>query len=181
MARSQVNDHLLGFRFHVTTVKHNGTVDPIKRSREGDDGSPGAEAGFQSVTLPEVTSEVSEYREGNSTFSRKYPGPPTWSDSTLIRGITANDTVFFDWAKSTWEGREYRVDLRVMHFAREDVGGLLRGAPVPSRSYLYHECVPTRVKPAADFDSTSTEISLAEVDVALEWMEIETVGAATGD
>ena len=54
MPRLQVADPLQGFRFHVSAVE--GGFDPIGYE-DGDSG----QAGFQSVTTPEMTLEAVEY------------------------------------------------------------------------------------------------------------------------
>jgi hypothetical protein len=41
-----------------------------------------------------------------------------------------------------------------------------------SRVYNCFECIPSRVKPSSDFDSQSSEVALAELDIQIERMEI---------
>ena len=100
MARAQNTDYMQNFRFHVRTYETKMEVDPILF-----EGDPGGEAGFQSVTLPELSNEATEYREGTSTYTKKYPGPPTVSDITLMRGIAQRDSAFWEWARGAAEGQ----------------------------------------------------------------------------
>jgi len=162
MARAVSTDPLHNFRFHVRTETEQGQF-------SGDEG----EAGFQSVTLPEVSVESVEYREGTYTYTRKYPGVPTVTDITLMRGVTKTDTSFWTWLMAAVEGGEYRTNLTIYHWHRD---GKTHGSLADlnaARKYNCYECMPMRVKPAADLDATSSEVALAEMDVALEYFEIE--------
>ena len=68
-------------------------------------------------------------------------------------------------------GGEYRANIQILQFGREDLPAEFSAnefAEPPSgegaRVYNCFECVPIRVKPAADLDATSGEVSMAEVD-----------------
>lgn len=166
MARAESSDPLHGFRFHVTTETPEFIAAGAEEFQIG-------EAGFQSVTLPERSVEVVEYREGTMTHTRKFPGVETWTNTTLMRGVTKTDTAFFDWVATAAEGGEYRTNMTIYHWHRDgkQYGQL---ADVDSaRKYNCYNCFPSRVKMAADLDSTSSEVSLQEVDVELEYCEIE--------
>lgn len=175
MARAQATDPLHAFRFHVRAdvVVGIGSIngDPLQP-----DAAPligeAPEAGFQAVTTPELTVEVAEYREGTQTYTQKYPGIPSMNDLTFSRGAALRDTAFLRWTKAAVEGREYRTDLEIAHGPRE-----ARTHPFASsdafnfelsRKYVIENAVPIRVKPAADLDAGTSDVSLAEVDVAFE-------------
>ncbi len=167
--RAAAEDLMQGFRFHVTASTSVG-ADPLAFTT---DPAEGAQAGFQSVTIPEVTTEAAEYREGTSKWTQKYPGPPTVSDCTLMRGIAMTDTAFFDWIMAALDGREYRADVTIWHYQRAEMDQAL-AAGVSTRQYLCGNAFGIRAKPAGDFDSTSGEVSLAEVDFAMESLEVIT-------
>lgn len=173
MTRAAADDLMQGFRFHVTATTDVGG-EPIKFQRpEGYEG--GGEAGFQSVTIPELTVEPVEYREGTFTWTQKYPGPPTVSDCTLMRGVTKTDTQFYDWVRGSVDGAEYRANVNIYHYQRAEMGKAAQsdvGGDV--RSIECTNCIPTRAKPAGDFDSMSGEVSMAEVDFAMEGFEVFT-------
>jgi phage tail-like protein len=172
--RAAVDDLMQGFRFHVTAANAAGIdlLQPVP-SRPGEF-EGGGQAGFQSVTLPEITLEATEYREGTFTWTQKYPGPPTVSDCTLMRGVAKKDTAFYDWVLGTVNGAEYRSDVTIWHYQRTEMGRASKSATgTDMRRVLCHNCIPTRVKPAADFDSMSGEVSLAEVDFAMESFELK--------
>lgn len=167
MARTEASDVLHGFRFHVVT--ENG----FAKYTDSELG----EAGFQSVTLPELTVEAVEYREGIHTYTRKFPGVPTVSDMTFMRGVTKKDSSFYDWVRAAAEGGEYRTNLTVFHWHRDGKQAIDKVADLDkARKYNCFECLPTRVKPGADLDATGSDVSLAEVDVALEYFTISNAG-----
>lgn len=178
-ARLEATDFLLSFRFQVTMLdKPPGGDKYLDFSRPTD-----GEAGFQSVTLPEITIEATEYREGTYKYTRKFPGPPTISEVSCMRGVVKADTGFFEWCLAAIAGGEYRANISILQFGREDfsTAGFSEFTPeqVPSsaaRTYNCYECVPVRVKPAGDMDATSGEVSMAEVDFAPEYFNI-VVGA----
>ena len=66
MARPETTDFLQNFRFHVSVASSSTDApdtDPLKYKQAGGP-AIGGEAGFQSVSIPDVTIESTEYREG---------------------------------------------------------------------------------------------------------------------
>lgn len=174
--RSAVDDLMQGFRFHVTARTAAG-VDPLQPipGRTGEF-EGGGQAGFQSATLPELTLEATEYREGTFTWTQKYPGVPTVSDCTLMRGVAKSDTAFYDWVMGSINGAEYRSDVTIWHYHRTEMANAAQSKTEDTmRRFLCKNCIPMRVKPGADFDSMSGEVSLSEVDFAMESFELLTV------
>ena len=172
-ARAESTDFLQNFRFHVRVIDGPDFLkfDP---GAVGVDG----EAGFQSVSLPEESFEATEYREGIYKYTKKFPGPSTFTEATLMRGITRDDTGFYRWAAAQRAGHPYRADIAIEHHHREDVpvGIGEKIAQTAARAYLCHECMVVRSKPGADLDATSGEVSMAELDFALEWYEVQVNG-----
>ena len=178
MARAESTDFLQNFRFHVTVFDG---PDYLLYGRDGSNlaaSSAGSspQAGFQSVTLPDETFEASEYREGIYKYTKKFPGIPTYSDVSMMRGITVRDTSFYNWGLAQRGGGSYRADVAIEHHHRENVpsGSGEKFADIVGRKVLCYECMVTRSKPGADLDATSGEVALAELDFALEYYEIET-------
>jgi len=163
--RAAADDLLQGFRFHVTASNEAG-VDPLKYTALGTGGFP-AQAGFTAVTVPEITTEAVEYREGIFVWTQKYPGPPTVSDCTLTRGVSKGDTVFYDWVMGAVKGERYRADITILHYQRAEMDSAASAGP-SARDYQCKNAFGTRVKAAGDMDATSGEVSLSEVDFALE-------------
>jgi phage tail-like protein len=162
MGRAQSTDPLHNFRFHVRTSSGQGQFS----SSEG-------EAGFQSVTVPEVSLEVTEYREGTYTYTRKYPGIPTVGEISMMRGVTKTDSSFFDWIQAAIRGGEYRTDMTIYHWHRDGkTHGVLADLNAARKINCY-EVFPSRVKVGGDLDATSSEVSIAEMEVAMEYFEVE--------
>lgn len=173
--RAANTDLMQGFRYHV--VADDGTgVDPLQPAyaadREGYEGK--GQAGFQSVTIPELNVEASEYREGIMKWTQKYPGPPTVSELTLIRGITKRDTAFFEMVMASIEGQQYRADVTIYHYQRSEMEAATSAETgTDLRRITCGEAFAIRAKPASDLDSMAGDVSLAEVDMAIEKFDIK--------
>lgn len=163
MARAVTGDFLQGFRYHVKVVDDG--YDPLTFVRD-DESFNAADAGFQSVTLPEISVDAVEYREGNAAWTSKFPGIPTVSEATLMRGVVKGDTLFFDWILDVIQGNTYRVDLDVLHYRRDEDPS--SSDPANVRGYKFFNCFAIRSKSAADMDATASEVALAELDIAME-------------
>jgi phage tail-like protein len=174
MARPMNTDFLNGMRFHVTVQGPNARLSPPGRPQ----------AGFSACTTPEVSAESVEYREGTFVYTFKYPGVPSMGgDITLSRGAARLDSTFYTWMRvviegGAAEGGEYREDLAIKQFHRRETLVGESGSPTnfntidvnstPAKTYTIFNAFPVRCKPAADFDATSSDISVAELDVAYE-------------
>jgi phage tail-like protein len=150
MARAQAQDFLHNFRF---TVRANGDfLQPA--------------GGFTSVTIPDFNVDIAEYREGTDIYTKKQAGIPTFTDVTLTKGKVRKDTKFFDWVrKSGTTTDEYRTDVEIQHFHRDD-------RVTPASTYRLNNAWAFRVKVAGDLDSTSSDISITEMDVAFESLSV---------
>jgi phage tail-like protein len=163
MARAQATDFYHTHKFQVI-----------------DDGGAGTKflntpAGFNTLTIPEYTLDVVEYKEGIWTYRRKFPGDVTVSDVSFTRGVMKKDTDFFKWVVACIEGKEYRTDMTIRHLHRDDVSGLGTkdySEVAGKRIIKLYEAMPIRVKLGTDFDSMSAEVSIQEMDVAVEHIDI---------
>ncbi len=172
MSRAAVNDLMQNFRFHVVASDTDGK-NPLEYSRTGEY-EGGGQAGFTSATIPELSVEITEYREGTFQWTQKYAGVPTVSDVTLIQGVAKTNTTFYDWVRSSVDGAEYRCDVTIYHYQRTEMSKATQSETDDTlRRMECHNCVPTRAKPGGDLDSTSSEVSMAEVDFAMESFEIK--------
>ena len=186
MARAQATDPLHNFRYHARATPVDGLGDdPLQGGGAplGDGFSPAAtaEAGFQAASTPEYTVEVAEYREGLLTYTQKYPGIPTTNDVTFSRGVARFETAFYDMVVAAIEGREYRTDITYFHAQREGRSAPFNAADdfsnTNSKRYILRNAWGSRVKVAADMDATSSDISLAEIDIAYESFDVIVPGA----
>lgn len=174
--RAAKSDMMQGFRYHVTAISNAGGGDPFQavpdEDRDGYDTK--GQAGFQQATIPEVSVDSSEYREGIMKWTQKYPGVPTVGDVTLSRGITKRDTVFFDMVMASIEGREYRCDVTIWHYQREEMG-LAQNAETPDsvRRTICYNAFGTMAKPSGDLEAMAGDVSLSEMTLAVESIEVK--------
>lgn len=197
MGRSAATDPLHAFRFHASMVAGDASpVMPIPGASPTDVLQPvsvgpgyiagqGAQAGFQSITAPELTQEIAEYREGIRTYTQKFPGVPSVNDITLIRGAARLDTSFFAWILAAAEGDEYRGDMLISHIQRPQrevaiagrdaqmAGSEIEITNANAKQYILRDAFPTRVKIAGDLDSSTSDVSLSELDVAYERFDVK--------
>jgi phage tail-like protein len=171
MPRAQSTDYLHSMRFQVEVA--DGT--------SGFLGQP--QAGFSAVTVPEMTIESVEYKEGQMIYTRKFPGNPSMAELTMSRGVTKTDTAFWSWIQTVAEGGNYRADLRIKHYHRESLPNAAFPPPATpnstvidqsagARVYEVHEAFPMRHKVASDLDATASEVSIMELDVAYEHFNV---------
>lgn len=161
-ARSQSTDFLTSHRFHV--IDDGGVLALTTPS-----------AGFNAVTAPEMNVGMVEYQEGIELYRRKFAGEVSFTSLTLSKGVTKADSSFYKWLRATAENKNYRINLTIKQFHRDDVSGKVNysGSDVtPVRTFVCYNCFPTRVKIASDFDATSAEISIEEVEVEMEYFRL---------
>jgi phage tail-like protein len=188
MARPKAQDFLHNFRFHVR-IDGVGAAGDIATSTEGAIPS----AGFNAVTTPEASHDAVEYREGHFIYTQKYVGMPSISDVTLSRGVALADGTFWAWMKDVIEGNsEYRATLSIFHFHRDSKPetstvagtvntkqGIAAGENDPGLiEYKCYEAFPIRHKVSSDLDATASEVSIQELDLAIEYFEVVDHGAA---
>ena len=165
MARSVASDFYHVFKYHVII------------NTAGITGASTIQGGFATAVIPEKTMEAVEYKEGIYLYRRKFPGDVTYSDLTLTRGVAKGGTNFYAWIDAQLKGNAYRVDLELRHFHRDEVIDATNFATTaPKRVIKCFDCFPIRVKPGSDFDAQSSEISLEEIDIAIERFELVDTG-----
>lgn len=63
-------------------------------------------AGWQTVTIPSISVEQGEYREGNDAdHEKKLWGQVTFDDLEMERGVKPGDTELYDWVKDIQAGK----------------------------------------------------------------------------
>lgn len=161
MARAQATDFYHAFKFQVKVVTGGIT------------GGSEIQGGFATATSPEMSLETTEYKEGIFLFRRKFPGDATFSNLTLTKGVAKKGTAFYDWINACARGEEYRVDLQFLHFHRDDVVGLSDFTQATAKRIINcYECFPNRVKVGKDYDAQASDISIEEMDLAIERFEL---------
>lgn len=156
MARAAQDDFMQSFRFHVVENDFLSTI-----------------AGFNSVTLPELSVDPVEFREGNRIYTVKQPGVPTVSDLSLTAGVLRTGTEIWDMVQAYLRGEEYRTQLRVKIYHHIDINGQEFSFEGDSAKVLIcNEAFVMRAKPLGDLDATSGEIMMREVDFSVEYFDI---------
>tara|TARA_Y100000310_G_scaffold328163_1_gene395804 strand:- start:12153 stop:12719 length:567 start_codon:yes stop_codon:yes gene_type:complete len=185
MSRQQANDHLQSFRFHagIIGVPEESALTNEQWEQQRLSPTRGtAQAGFQSISSPELSVDPVEYREGIDTYTKKYPGPPTVTDCSLQQGVVLGDSAFMEWVLAAVDGREYRADIAVWFYHRSVQLGEGASPVAPTEEgqgmvLSMFNAFPTRVKPLGDLDSTSGEVSLSELDLVLEHFSVRESGS----
>jgi len=192
--RPASSDFLHNMRFHVT-VANSEQVDPlVPGTRSGPEEPAGTQArpqaGFTACSIPDISIEAVEYKEGTYIYPMKFPGNPTVGDCTLSRGVVRLDTAMWDWALSCVEGSEaavganYRGDVTINHYHRSDylpsVGTTVVDVDslVGAKQYQLWNCFPSSCKPSSDLDATSSDIAVAEMTITVERMTVRGNAAA---
>jgi phage tail-like protein len=189
MARAKSTDYLHNFRFHVLV---RGFGDGVGEAKLGT-AAPTVSAGFNAVTTPEATHDAVEYREGHFIYTQKYVGIPTISDITMSRGVAMRDGTFWAWMKDVIEGNaEYRANVSIYHLHRDskqpsvaDSNNEFQKVNVADSDpgwieYKLNQCFPIRHKVSSDLDATASEVSIQELDMAIEsFNTTESAGTAT--
>jgi phage tail-like protein len=168
MARAQTDDLLHGFKFRAYAA-YDDNDDWFKLTDT-------TQAGFNTITNPETTVEVTEYREGMMVFTHKDPGVPTQNDISLTRGTVLHDTMFWTWIKKVIMGGNYRVTLGTYQFHRqaqvsEELAPDNDMSDELANHYQMHQAFCMRVKPAGDLDASASDISIQEMDVSYEYWD----------
>lgn len=172
MARGTQKDFLQGHRFFVRCNSEQG-LDLLQPPLAEADPRGGL-AGFNSVTLPDLSLEAVEYRDGISMFTAKQAGFPQIGDITLQRGVIRNDSSFYEWAIRAYRGNGYRADLTILVFPAEAlVGREFAGRNALfdeslATKYICKECFPTNIG-AWNLDATGADIIMQEATFTCEF------------
>lgn len=164
MSRPIASDLYQSFRFHVIALEEANKEALVKDINI----VPGVpDAGFMSVTMPELSFGIAEYREGIVTYTRKQPGIPSVNDLTLSRGLMKRDSGLFKWILRNATGEEYRIDMAILQFHREDIINP-SDKRSPSRRIVIKNAFANRYKSSGDLDATAEEIAIQEIDIIYE-------------
>jgi phage tail-like protein len=158
MARAVDTDLYHNFRFHVVDPA-GGHLDPV--------------AGFRTASIPDLTVDMAEYREGVYKYTRKYPGIPKVGDCSLSKGVVKKESDFLAWIFKCINGGEtYRSDITIQEYHIADEWGI-DGSP--SKVIQLKEVFPTSVKPTGDKDASSSDVAIQEITFAVEEIVVELV------
>ena len=122
------------------------------------------QAGFQEVTIPDVTQDPIEYRNGDEGPTvRKIPGLVKYGNVTLKWGVTDDSISLFEWRKQVMDGntKEARRNMAVVVL---DEMGEAKGR------WEFTAAWPTKYD-APDLNATGNEIAIETLEIAHEGMQ----------
>ena len=139
-------------------------TDPLLSSRFLVEIDGVSQASFSEVTIPEITSDPIEYRNGDEGPTvRKIPGLVKYSNIVLKWGMT-DSMDLFNWYKATIQDggiAENRKNVSVV---------LLNEKGEEAARWNFVECWPTKYD-APDTKATDDKVSIERVEIAVEGME----------
>ena len=159
MARAVDTDFYHNFRFHVVDPA-GGNLDKV--------------AGFRTCSVPDLSVDTAEYREGVYKYTRKYPGIPKVGECALSKGVAKKNSDFLAWLFKCIDGGvpSYRSDIDILEYHISDTLGIDGHA---SKVIHLREVFPISVKPTGDKDSSSSDIAITELTFAVEEATVELV------
>jgi len=132
--------------------------------------------GFSSISGPEMTLEADPIKQLNSIFKKYAYSGGDVSPITLTRGVRGFDDTMWEWINRAMKGVETtQRNLLLIHYTNirlVDMPSIASGIAnpfeagefLPGRAFLLWNCIPTGFK-AADFNATSSDVSLDELTV----------------
>jgi phage tail-like protein len=121
------------------------------------------QAGFNQVTIPDISIDPIEYREGNElTTVRKIPGQVKYSNIILKRGVTDNMELF-EWIKKISEGSINSTRKTVSILILDEKGD-------EAARWDFAEAWPTKYD-SPELNASSNEIAIETLEIAHEGMK----------
>lgn len=123
-----------------------------------------AKAGFSSCSIPENSTEPTEYREGNERPTvRKLWSLNEYGTLTLESGITDDSITLFEWRKAVEQGQmgDARRTIAVVVLDEEGNSG---------PRYEFRNAWPSNYE-APDMDATGGEVAIESLEIEHEGME----------
>jgi len=124
----------------------------------------GERIGFTEVTGLEASTEVIEYREGNSPLAskQKMPGMLTFGNITLKRGTMPGDGDFHTWFRTNQFNKADRRDLTIK---------LLNESLEPVMVWAAMNCFVVKYTPS-EMKADGNEIAVESVEIATEGIKL---------
>ncbi len=121
------------------------------------------QAGFSEVTVPDTTSDVIEYREGNEGPQlKKAPGLTKFANITLKYGTTDSSIELFNWRKQVMQGK--------MKDARRNIAVIvLNEEGAPAARWEFENAWPSKYDPA-DLNAKGNDIAIEVLEIVHEGM-----------
>ena len=128
--------------------------------------SNGNFVGFSSISMPELTIETREVKEGNWPYVHQLlTGHQSGGTMVFSQAVLSPATDMYLWWKQALKGIfAPRRDLLVTH-TRLDPS-------LPNRILHCQNCIPVGWSPASDFDAMSSTVSMESMSIHVERIDI---------
>jgi phage tail-like protein len=120
------------------------------------------QGGFSEATVPDTTTDIVEYREGNEPPTlRKLPGLTKFGNISLKWGVT--DLVVYNWRKLVEDGK--------MKDARKNIAiNIMNEDGTPGARWEFHNAWPSKYK-APDLSAKGNDVAVETMEIAHEGMK----------
>ncbi len=122
------------------------------------------QAGFSEVTIPDISTDVIEYREGNDeTTVRKLSGLTKYGNLTLKWGITDSSIELFEWRKSVVEGNLDEARRNIAVILQDEEGN-------PAARWEFREAWPSKYD-APNLNAKGSDVAIETMEIVHEGMD----------
>ncbi len=121
------------------------------------------QAGFREVTVPDSTTDVVEYREGNekTITPRKLPGLTKYGNLTLKWGVT-DSLELYNWRRLVETGQIEKARRNLAVIVLDDEGN-------PAARWEFLNAWPSKYD-APDLNATANEVAIETLEIVHEGM-----------
>lgn len=168
MARSIDEDPLMAFNFalvEVPTVSLLPVAFPLKTGQAVGDQTL---VSFQSIDIPTMQIQTRKIQEGNWPYTHTVLLSATQTGQVKIKqAVTPANVDFFLWFSQAVTGKSGSAPRRsfvVIHTRADKV--------IPRREIFLWDCIPVEWKPASDFNASSNEVSIEEITLECNRVEV---------
>ncbi|MGP8322631.1 MAG: phage tail protein [Methanosarcinaceae archaeon] len=121
------------------------------------------QAGFSEVTIPDISTDIVEYREGNEdTTVRKLPGLTRYGNLTLKWGVT-DSMDLFKWRKQVIQGKTGEARKMIAVILQDEGGN-------PVARWEFREAWPSKYD-APDLSAMGNDIAIETIEIVHEGMD----------
>jgi phage tail-like protein len=123
------------------------------------------QAGFSEITVPDISIDVVEYREGDAKEPRlrKMPGLHKFGKITLKAGVTADSIKFYEWIKSVMQGKMGDARLKSISIIVKDEEGN------DAAKWEFEQAWPSKYD-APDLNAKGNDVAIELLEIVHEGM-----------
>ena len=167
MARSFISDPLLSYNFALIDVPLAGFIPlvfPFKLVQSAI--SNGTFVGMQTISLPTLTTELRDVKEGNWPYVHKvFAGHSSGGDCTLTQAVFPDNIEMYGWfLQGVWGRFGPRRNFLVVHLRNDKA--------LPWRAIYLQDCLPTTFIPSSTLDAGSSEVCVESLTMYVTRIEI---------